>query len=296
VSASLAHRPHRSRAKWSSLLAVIATVVPIAPAVAEPATKISVSYPEGGAHLPLFYGRDKGIFVKYGLEVTLQGLGGGPVAAAALQAGDVQIVDITGSEVVGANAAGADILVLATLTPVYPYVFEVSKDIKAAADLKGKTIVVRAVGDATDIATRILLANQGLDPDKDVTILAAQQEGARMAALANVVYGLELQGRPMDEARETAQHFIRLVGLGGFAEAYPAELSGGMQQRVNLARALAIDPEMLLLDEPFVDRLLRQRAGFVFGRGSRSHARLGRRESRLPAAPRARAHRMAAGE
>jgi NitT/TauT family transport system substrate-binding protein len=158
--------------------------VPIAPAVAEPATKISVSYPEGGAHLPLFYGRDKGIFAKHGLEVMLQGLGGGPVAAAALQAGDVQIVDITGSEVVGANAAGADILVLATLTPVYPYVFEVSKDVKTAADLKGKTIVVRAVGDATDIATRILLANQGLDPDKDVTILAAQQEGARMAALA----------------------------------------------------------------------------------------------------------------
>jgi len=50
-------------------------------------------------------------------------------------------------------------------------------------DLKGKTIVVRAAGDATDIATRVLLTKEGLNPEKDVTILAVQQEGARMAAL-----------------------------------------------------------------------------------------------------------------
>ena len=161
------------------------TSAPAAPseAAANPATKIRVSYPEGGAHLPLFYARDKGIFAKNGLDVTLQGLGGGPVAAAALQSGEVQIVDITGSEVVSADAAGADIIVLATLTPVYPYVFEVSQAISSKDDLKGKTIAVRASGDATDIATRVLLKQQGLDPDKDVTILAVQQEGARMASL-----------------------------------------------------------------------------------------------------------------
>jgi len=158
-------------------------VPPDAPAVSAPATKIRVSYPEGGAHLPLFYARDKGIFAKNGLDVTLQGLGGGPVAAAALQSGEIQIVDITGSEVVSADAAGADIIILATLTPVYPYVFEVSRAISSKDDLKGKTIAVRASGDATDIATRVLLKKEGLDPDKDVAILAVQQEGARMASL-----------------------------------------------------------------------------------------------------------------
>jgi NitT/TauT family transport system ATP-binding protein len=68
---------------------------------------------------------------------------------------------------------------------------------------------------------------------------------------ANVLYGLERMGLARDEREARAQNFIDLVGLGGFEDAYPSQLSGGMKQRAAIARTLAVDPKILLMDEPF---------------------------------------------
>ena len=94
-------------------------------------------------------------------------------------------------------------------------------------------------------------AIRGQGQDRGVVFQDFAQLFPWRTARRNVEFGLEVRGVPEKERRETALRFLGLVKLEKFTEAYPHELSGGMQQRVAIARALAYNPGVMLMDEPF---------------------------------------------
>lgn len=118
----------------------------------------------------------------------------------------------------------------------------------------GKTTLLKCVAGLYETdAGEVLLDGKpcaGPGPDRGMVF---QQYGLFpwKTVMANVAFGLELRGVPRDERNETAMRYIRLVGLEGFEKSYPDQLSGGMKQRVGIARAYANAPEVLLMDEPF---------------------------------------------
>jgi ABC-type nitrate/sulfonate/bicarbonate transport system substrate-binding protein len=135
-----------------------------------------------GDEIAAWYAMDGGAFQRHNLNVNGQLIAGGANTTAALVASGIQVAHAGGSETLSAAANGADLVVVATLAGVYPYLFEVIPEIKTPQDLIGKKIGVSNLGGSADIATRTYLRQQGIDP-KDVTIVPTGSAQNRAAAL-----------------------------------------------------------------------------------------------------------------
>jgi NitT/TauT family transport system ATP-binding protein len=118
----------------------------------------------------------------------------------------------------------------------------------------GKTTLARIiVGIEPATGGEVLIGGRPAGPPGPDRTLVFQNYGLLpwRTVLSNAELGLELRGVPASERRADAMRYLKLVGLAGFEKAYPHQLSGGMQQRAGLARALTTKPKLLLMDEPF---------------------------------------------
>jgi NitT/TauT family transport system ATP-binding protein len=118
----------------------------------------------------------------------------------------------------------------------------------------GKTTLLRCIGGLLAPSSgKVLIDGQIVNSPRSGVAIVFQHFGLLpwKTVVGNVAFGLKIDGVSGRHLAERVEHYIRLVGLAGFENHYPYQLSGGMQQRVGLARALATHPEILLMDEPF---------------------------------------------
>ena len=118
----------------------------------------------------------------------------------------------------------------------------------------GKTTFLRAIAGLTGIDSGALLVNsKQVSGPPDGVAMVFQHFGLLpwKTVYENAAFGLAMAHTPVAKIRERVSHYLDLVGLTGFEKHYPYQLSGGMQQRVGLVRALAMNPSVLLMDEPF---------------------------------------------
>jgi NitT/TauT family transport system substrate-binding protein len=175
-----------------------------------------------------WYAFEKGIFKDNGLDVDLQSINGGAQTSAALLANGIQIGQFGGAEALSANAGGADLVLVGNLAPVYPYKLYAQKAIKTVADLKGKKVAISNAGGSSDIATRSALKANGLDPDKDVSIVAVGSHANRTSALlaGSVDAGVD---DPPEDAELVRAGLNMVIDIAG--QKLPAANTGIIMQR-----------------------------------------------------------------
>jgi NitT/TauT family transport system substrate-binding protein len=174
--------------------------------------KLTVSYSAIiGTVIPLWVADQAGIFQKNGLNVELTFIESSK-GIPALVSGQTQFADIGGSETMSAVAGGADLVTLTVNSPVEPFILQVPASIKTPQDLKGKKLGVSNFGSASDIALREALDRVGLDPDKDVSILAVGSSATRIAAMESgaIQGGMSF---PPESLRLEQQGFHTLMDL-----------------------------------------------------------------------------------
>ncbi len=118
----------------------------------------------------------------------------------------------------------------------------------------GKTTLLRCIDGLIPLSEgRIIIDGRVVDKPRNDVAMVFQHFGLFpwKTVFDNIAYGLSLQKKSQGEIKDTVDHYIKVVGLRGFEKSYPYQLSGGMQQRAGLARALAVNPKVLLMDEPF---------------------------------------------
>jgi NitT/TauT family transport system substrate-binding protein len=196
-----------------------------APAAAPQMTSLTVSYSElTPINMALWVADDQGYFKTHGLAVDTRYLESS-LGVSALLANEEQFASMGGSETLAAVVNGADLEVLASFSPVYPYKLEVAGPIKTAADLKGKKLGVSRFGSSSDSATRAALRELGL-ADSDVTFVQIGNLADRTAALLNGNLDGSVTGLPDTMILED-HGFHPLVDLA--AEQLPA-VAGGQQR------------------------------------------------------------------